>query len=53
MTLVLAVIGVLAMFLLPGGRADRYSYKQETTDTTADDASKVESESSLQNTLKA
>jgi len=33
---VLAVIGVATMFLLPGGRADQYSYKSTGTSATAD-----------------
>jgi len=32
LTLALAVIGLAAMFLLPGGRADKYAYDAEATD---------------------
>ncbi len=34
--LVLAIVGLAAMFLLPGGRADQYSYKPEQRNATED-----------------
>jgi hypothetical protein len=40
---IFAIIGVSLMFLLPGGRADKYSYKS-TQAAAADDASEESSE---------
>jgi hypothetical protein len=44
LTLALAVIGLAAMFLLPGGRADKYAYHAETEDSTESEAVQVETE---------
>ncbi len=41
LTLALAVIGLVAMFLLPGGRADKYAYHAETEDDAETSAQKV------------
>lgn len=38
LTLVVAVLGLAAMFLLPGGHADQYSYKSTRAFSTEDDA---------------
>jgi len=49
-----AIIGVALMFLFPGGRADKYSYKstqQSSTDDTSEDSQEVEDTPSLSNTL--
>ncbi|MFL5663093.1 MAG: MDR family MFS transporter [Ktedonobacteraceae bacterium] len=46
LTLVVAVLGLATMFLLPGGRADKFAYKSpegnEAADEGADNASKEE-----------
>lgn len=41
LTLALAVIGLAAMFLLPGGRAEKYAYHAETEDDTETSAHEV------------
>ena len=49
-----AIIGVSLMFLFPGGRADKYSYKstqQSSTDDTSNESREVEDTPSLSNTL--
>ncbi len=40
---IFAIIGVTTMFLLPGGRADKYSYKsqQAATDSTNEESPEV------------
>ncbi|TMD92944.1 MAG: MFS transporter [Chloroflexi bacterium] len=48
-----AAIGVALMFLFPGGRADKYSYKstQAASNDTPGESREVEAEHSLTNTL--
>lgn len=49
-----AVIGVALMFLFPGGRADKYSYKstqESSTDNTSNESREVAASPSLSNTL--
>jgi uncharacterized membrane protein YjjB (DUF3815 family) len=49
-----AIIGVALMFLFPGGRADKYSYKstqQSSTDDTSNESREVATSPSLSNTL--
>jgi EmrB/QacA subfamily drug resistance transporter len=42
--LILAIVGLITMFMMPGGRADQYTYKQKDDDeeATAEEASAVE-----------
>src|SRR5437867_2586399 len=49
----LAVLGLATMFLFPGGRADKYSYKstQAASNDTPGESREVEAEHSLTNTL--
>lgn len=43
LTLILAIVGLIAMFLMPGGRADQYTYKPEDgEEETAEEATAVE-----------
>src|SRR6266496_3921170 len=50
---IFAIIGVTTMFLLPGGRADKYSYKsqQAATDSTNEESPAVVAAPSLIDTL--
>jgi hypothetical protein len=40
----LAVIGLALMFLLPGGRAEQYSYQAQTGDDTESEAMELKPE---------
>ncbi len=42
--LVLAAIGLATMFVLPGGRAEQYSYKAEEEDTADAEAMNLQPE---------
>jgi EmrB/QacA subfamily drug resistance transporter len=42
LTLILAMVGLITMFTMPGGRADQYTYKQEDSAGEAAEASTIE-----------
>jgi hypothetical protein len=41
---VFALIGLVTMFLLPGGKAEQYSYKTETEDSGQSEPAQIEPE---------